>query len=208
MRRLLLASVSMAAVILAGETSLTSSRRAFAAPEPSVVPVSWELTFKHGPVERLTMPVDGKSKTFWYMRYTVINNSGKDILFTPDFQLVTDTGKVSDGFKNVPNTVFPKIKELYKNALLQSPNNILGKLLQGDDNAKDGVMIFADVDPEGRQFQIFVSGLSGETAEVQNPITKESVVLQKTLILDYSVPGQAIGINPQPKLKSVHWVMK
>jgi hypothetical protein len=207
MRRLLLTSVSVMVLALGGVATLPLSKAA-AAPEPSVVPVSWELTFKHGPVERLVTPIDGKNRTFWFMRYTVSNNSGKDILFTPDFQLMTDTGQVTEAFKNVPNAVFEKVKELYKNPLLLSPNNILGKLLQGDDNAKDGVIIFGDVDPNGREFQIFVSGLSGETAEVKNPVTHESVILQKTLLLDYSVPGQAIGINPQPRLTSVHWVMK
>jgi hypothetical protein len=207
MRRTLLASVSIAVLAL-GTAAVLPVSHAVAAPQPSVVPVSWELTFKHGPVERLVTPVEGKNKTFWFMRYTVSNNSGRDILFTPDFQLMTDTGQVTEAFKNVPNPVFEKVKALYKNPLLLSPNNILGKLLQGDDNAKDGVIIFGDVDPNGRQFQIFVSGLSGETAEVKNPVTNESVILQKTLILDYAVPGQAIGINPQPKLTGTHWVMK
>jgi hypothetical protein len=207
MRRTLIASLTLATFAL-GLPALLPISHANAAPQPAVVPISWELTFKHGPVERLVTPVDGKNKTFWFMRYTVSNNSGKDILFTPDFQLVTDTGQATEAFKNVPNSVFEKVKALYKNPLLLSPNNILGKLLQGDDNAKDGVIIFGDVDPNGRKFQIFVSGLSGETAEVQNPVTHENVILQKTLILDYSVPGQAIGINPQAKLTSVHWVMK
>lgn len=205
MRIRLMASAVIAAVAVAGSLSLP---RVFAAPEPSIVPVSWELTFKHGPVERLVMPIDGKNKTFWYMRYTVINNTGKDILFTPESQLMTDTGQVQTAFKDVPSEVFTKIKELYKNPLLLSQNNILGKLLQGEDNAKDGVLIFSNVDPNARDFQVFVSGLSGETAEVQNPVTHQPAVLQKTLILDYSVPGEAIDINPQPHLKSVRWVMK
>ena len=207
MRRTLFASLSVAVLAL-GVAAVLPVSHAIAAPVPAVVPVSWELTFKHGPVERLVTPIDGKNKTFWFMRYTVSNNSGKDILFTPDFQLVTDTGQATEAFKNVPNSVFEQVKALYKNPLLLSPNNILGRLLQGDDNAKDGVIIFSDIDPNGRQFQIFVSGLSGETAEVKNPVTNESVILQKTLILDYNVPGQAIGINPQPKLAGAHWVMK
>jgi hypothetical protein len=81
-------------------------------------------------------------------------------------------------------------------------------LLQGEDNAKDGVIIFTDIDSEARNFQLFVSGLSGETAEVKNPVTGKPVILQKTLELDYNVPGQAIGIQPRSELRAVKWVMK
>jgi hypothetical protein len=51
-------------------------------------------------------------------------------------------------------------------------------------------------------------GLSGETSEVVDPISKKSVLLQKTLELDYNIPGQAIDITPQPKLLATTWVMK
>jgi hypothetical protein len=206
MRRLL--TSAFIAVAILGVSGTLFMPCAQAAPQPSIVPVSWELTFRHGPVERLIMPIDGKNQTFWYMRYTVINNTGKDILFTPDFELSTDTGQVQQAFKDVPNAVFDKIKSTYNDPLMLSPTQILGKLLQGDDNAKNGVIIFSNVDSDARDFQVFISGLSGETAEVQNPLTNKPVVLQKTLILDYNVPGQSIGIQPQPKLKSVKWVMK
>ncbi len=207
MRGVVLAAVLVGAGLI-GVGYVGTGSREFGAPEPSILPVSWELNFRHGPIERMIMPVDGKNKTFWYIRYTVSNNSGRDVLFTPDFQLVTDTGSVSDAFKNVPNEVFGKIRDLYRNPLLQSPTNILGKLLQGDDNAKDGVIIFGDVAADGRKFQIFVSGLSGETAEVENPVTHQPAVLQKTLELDYSVPGEAINIPTEQKLLGVKWVMR
>src|SRR5277367_2608153 len=206
MRRLLTTAFIAVAVLGVSGTMLMPCAQA--APQPSIVPVSWELMFRHGPIERLIMPIDGKNQTFWYMRYTVINNTGKDILFTPDFELSTDTGQVQQAFKDVPNAVFDKIKSTYNDPLMLSPTQILGKLLQGDDNAKNGVIIFSNVDPDARDFQVFISGLSGETAEVENPLTHKPTVLQKTLILDYNVPGQSIGIQPQPKLKSVKWVMK
>ena len=206
MRRIITLSLLAAAVIGAGSLSLAS--RAFAAPEPSIVPVSWELNFRHGDLQRLVTSVNGKSETFWYMRYTVINNSNQDVLFTPDFQLSTDTGQVQSAFKDVPSSVVTQIKSMYKNTQLLGPNEILGKLLQGEDNAKDGVIVFSNIDPEARDYQIFIAGLSGETAQVDNPLTHQAAVLQKTLILDYLIPGQAIGIQPQPKLKAVKWVMK
>ena len=206
MRRLFTTTLIAAALIGAAFPSL--SPRAFAAPEPSIVPISWELNFRHGDLERLITPVNGKNQTFWFMRYTIINNSGKDILFTPDFEICTDSGQVQTAFKDVPNSVVAKIKSMYKNTSLLGPNEILGKLLQGEDNAKDGIVVFSNIDPDARNYQVFIAGLSGETAEVDNPITHKPAVLQKTLILDYSVPGQAIKIQPAPKLKAVKWVMK
>ncbi|MGN6366778.1 MAG: hypothetical protein ACTHN5_00675 [Phycisphaerae bacterium] len=206
MRRLF--TLSLLAAALVGAGSLSFSSHAFAAPEPSIVPISWELNFRHGPLQRLITSVDGKSQTFWYMRYTVINNSNQDVLFTPDFQLSTDTGQVQPAFKDVPASVINQIKSLYKNDQLLGPTEILGKLLQGEDNAKDGFIVFSNIDPNARDYQIFIAGLSGETAQVENPLTHQPAVLQKTLILDYVVPGQAIGIQPQPRLKAVKWVMK
>jgi hypothetical protein len=203
-------SILAAGVILAaaGAVGLLPAGSAQAAPEPSIVPISWELNLRHGPLERLIMTIDGKQRTFWYMRYTVINNSGRDVLFTPEFELQTETGEVVQGFKDVPKGVFEKIKGMSNNEMLQSPTGVLGKLLQGEDNAKDGVIIFKAPESDARIFQVFVSGLSGETAEVKNPLTGQTEILQKTLVMEYNVPGQAIGIRPQPELRSTRWVMK
>jgi hypothetical protein len=172
------------------------------------VPISWELGFRHGNMERVFVNVNGKDEPFWFMRYTVTNTTGRDILFTPSFELVAETGPALQGFKNVPNTVFEKIKANFNNPLLVSPNNIYGKLLQGEDNAKDGVVIFPALDPEARNFRLYVMGLSGETADVENPVTHKKVILQKTLELDFNIPGQAIGIEPKCTLTAIKWVMK
>jgi hypothetical protein len=176
--------------------------------QPARVPVSWELTFKHGTLERVIVPIDGKDQSFWFMRYTVVNNSGRDILFTPSFEILAESGAATAALQIVPAPVFAEIKSLYKNPLLLSPTNIDGKLLQGEDNAKDGVAVFPALDPDSRNFQVFVMGLSGETSEVLNPVTKKPVILQKTLELDYNLPGQAIALDPQPKLLATKWVMK
>ena len=176
--------------------------------QPARVAISWELTFKHGNLERIVVPVDGKDQTFWYMRFTIVNNSGRDILFTPNFEILAESGTATAALKIVPAAVFDKIKTVYNNPLLLSPINIDGKLLQGEDNAKDGVAIFPDLDANSRNFALFVMGLSGETSEVVNPLNKQPVILQKTLELDYNVPGQAVGIPPQSRLMNTKWVMK
>src|SRR5690242_19062956 len=97
MSRRLVASMMVLALATSGAVVIPSVP-GFAAPQPSVIPISWELTFKHTPIERVFLKVDGKDKPFWIMHYTVVNNSNRDVLFTPDFQLVTDTGQVVDAF--------------------------------------------------------------------------------------------------------------
>jgi hypothetical protein len=207
MRRPLLASL-MAAMVCAGMALAFQGRSTLAVPEPSRVPISWELAFRHGNLERVFVTIKGKDEAFWFMRYTVTNNTGKDILFTPSFELGAETGTVLEAFKNVPNTVFEKIKTNFNNPLLISPNDIHGRLLQGEDNAKDGVVMFPALDPEARNFRLFVMGLSGETVDVENPITHKKVILQKSLELDFNVPGQAVGIEPKCTLTATKWVMK
>ncbi len=200
-------SLAVAAVTLAawaGATCVVTNVSVLqAAPQPSVVPQTWELFFTAQPVER--MIVDGK--TYFYIRYKVVNNTGKDILFTPDFQLMTDTGQLLQSETQADN-VYKKVKALYKAEFMLSPIDIFGKLRQGEDNAKEGVAIFTGVDADARNFKIFVSGTTGDTAEVKNPLTGKTEILHKTLVLEYDIPGQAIGIDIQPQPKMPYWVMR
>ena len=205
MTRLIKRSVVSLVLVAAAAAAVISLPvpRAHAYPEPSMVQVSWQLDFKNSAPERIV--VDGK--TYYFVRYTVTNNTGQDLLFTPDFQLTTDTGQVVAGNRGVRRQVFDKIKDIYGNLLL-SPFEVLGPILQGDDNAKDSVAIFGNLDADTRSVRIFISSLSGETATVNDPLTGKTVVLHKTLELAYDLPGEQIGIDPQPKLKSKRWVMK
>jgi len=197
--------------------------------EPSTVPISWELGFRiANPPQSIRVRVPGEAEpvTFWYMRYTVINRTGKDRIFVPDFVLYTDTGQVVHGGKNVPVAVFETIKKLHNDVLLTDITGMTGKLLQGEDNAKDGVAIFRDFDPKAGAFDIFVGGLSGETAELALPrpievmevdaktgekkkVTKTSVVLTKTRHLYDKIPGEAKARpRTQVKLAKKTWVMR
>ena len=190
------------------------SSPALAVPAPSVLPVSWELDFENHLPERLVMFSDkGERQVFWYMRYKVTNNTKQDQLFTPDFQLITNTGQIIDAGvdannKPLPPAIFDKIKALYRNNLMESPIEVLGRLKQGDDNAKESVAIFAGVDFGARKFRIVTTGLYGETKQVQNPLTNKPEVLRKALVLDFDVPGEANGIPPAPTLVDKSFVMK
>jgi hypothetical protein len=181
MKRTIFAAMLGAAVLGAGLPMVP--RAAVAAPEPSRTPLSWDLGFRYGPMERIFVTLDGKQQTYWFMRYTVTNKSGREILYTPSFELVGDTGTVLEAFKeangkdNIPDAVFEAIS-------------------------------FPALDPDARKYQLFAMGLSGETAAVKNPVTGKSVILQKTLEIDFNLPGQAIGIEPKTEFTAVKWVMK
>lgn len=191
------------AVLAFAGASLPLGSALRAAPEPAVVPNAWELTAKFDAPQRIF--VDGKP--YWYVHYLVINNTNQDQLFTPEFELVSDTGQIVAGNKNIPGKVFTQIKALYGNLLL-SPLQVLGKILQGEDNAKEGVAMFGGIDADSREFTVYASGFSGETAEVTNPVTQKSVILHKAFQLVYEVPGQAIGIDPKVTFKARSAVMR
>lgn len=196
-------------------------------PTPGMAPTSWELEFKHEALQsiRVVPPGETQPQTFWYLLWTVTNRSGADQLFVPDFILYTDTGQILRAGMGVPRAVFTAIKKRHNNPLLNNLADITGRILQGSDNAKDGVAIWTDYDPAARDFDIFVGGLSGERARVKLPapitveekgddgklheVVKHEVVLAKTLRLAYRLLGEAESrLGKEPTLTETEWVMR
>ena len=196
-------------------------------PKPSIVPVSWELKFESQAPQPISVLLPGQSKlrTYWYMLYKVTNQTGQDRMFVPDFVLYADTGKTVHGGDNVPSTVFLAIQKRHNDPLLTDHANMIGKLLQGEDNVRHGVAIWTDIDPEARAFDLFTGGLSGETVKVKLPtpvtvvevndegkkveVTKTEAVLGKTLQIRYSMPSEAAArFRVMPKEISRQWVMR
>jgi hypothetical protein len=143
----------------------------------------------------------------------------------PDFALYTDTGHLMRAGKKAPNVVFEAIKKRHNNPHLKDMVAITGKLLFGEDNAKDGVAIWRDFDPQAGAFDIFVGGLSGEILEIKLPkpitvtrtdddgkkVTKEVSMLRltKTYHLRYKIPGEARARGRTlAKLISKKWIMR
>ena len=198
------------------------------APKPSPVPVQWELDIDVQAPKPIKVSVAGEAKPrlFWYMTYTVSNHSGADQVFVPEFVLYTDTGEVLRSGTNVPVSVFGAVQKVANDPHLRDTIGVVGPLLQGDDNAKTGVAIWPDFDPLAGAFDIFIGGLSGETAQLTslpasiptaqtdlkgNTVTtsKNSLILSKTLDLKYKVPGEAANrIRVVPTLVSREWVMR
>lgn len=197
------------------------------APKPSLVPVQWELDFQFQQPKaiRVQIPGEASPRVFWYMVYTVANHTGADQIFVPEFVLYTDTGEIYRAGKGVQGAVFDAVKKTVNDPLLRDTIGVAGRLLQGDDNAKTGVAIWPDFDPKAGAFDVFVGGLSGETAEVVLPVpveveqrdakgnvkmvTRDKAVLTKTLQLHYSLPGEASArLTTNPSLVGKDWVMR
>ncbi len=178
-------------------------------PVPAIAPTSWQLTINYHAPQRLIIRSEGQpDQVYWYIRFSLINDTGQDVLLLPDITLITDTGQIVRSQAGVPHSVFLKIKELYNAQFLVDPLMLAGRILQGADNGKDTVAIFSNVSPQARAFKIYIGGLSGETAVQKDPLSGDNVVLHKTLVLSYDIPGEGIGIAITPVFRGSQWIMR
>ncbi len=179
-----------------------------AAPEPKSIPTEWELDviFERPQPILVSVPGEDGPQTYWYLLYSVTNNTGADQVFVPRIALYTDTGEIRRGSEGIYPAVFSAIQQRHNNPYLKELSRITGRILQGSDNAKDGVAVFGDFDPKARRIEVFFSGLSGETAVIQLPteikvdqidirgkttrILTDHLILHKTLQLSYKIPGE------------------
>jgi len=177
---------------------LSVDRLAVAAPEPEIVSSSWQLDFKYDTPQAIAVrDIDGTIKWYWYMTYLVTNNSEDDQLFVPDITIVDDSGRLLTDGQDVPTSVFRAIREKLESTTLLSSSQIVGKMLQGDDFAREGVVIWPVSDEDVDEVRIFVAGLSGETAEVVDPLTEETMLLRRTFMLRFATPGDAVSPEDQ-----------
>ena len=209
--------------ILAFVLFLTLLGTALAAPKPALVPPEgvWQLDIEFNGQPRqltITLPGDTQPRSFWYLPYTIINNTGQEVRFYPQFDLLTDTLKLYHGGEGVRRPVFEAIRQRYGTAipLLEPESMITGRILLGADNARDSVVIFPDFDPEAGSVSIFVAGLSNENVTVPHPTIiderinqPKQVLLRKTLQMHYRIVGDAL--NPQQRVMLYHsldWIMR
>lgn len=213
--------VAVAAALVLGATWAVS------APQPRIVPTDWVVRSRiQAPQSiRVKLPGQREAQTFWYVLYTVTNKTGATRVFVPDFTLYADSGQILGAADVVSPSVFEAIQNRHNNPLLKVRSDITGDLLEGEDNAKDGVAIFRDVDPTARRLDLFVGGLTGESAEVKLPVkvmldqpdlegrtTKvltQTIVLHKALQLRYRLPGGPVAhVDVRPRLDLRRWIMR
>lgn len=197
-------------------------------------PVSWQFDLKFLEPRRIQVMVPGKGEeTFWYMVYTVTNTSDSTQPFFPRFQIVTDDLKVYDTDMGIERTVFDAIRERHKltHPYLVPPSQAIGDLKVGDDNARESVAIWRNVEMPGENFTIYVTGLSGETLSIKNPtydpkqpevqrlmvdgrerevdVNPRRFTLRKTLELRYRLPAAGPArYSAEPERVQMRWIMR
>jgi hypothetical protein len=205
-----LALAVVAVVMVGGMTVRAASKKPY--PVPNMLRHGWQLQFVwHKPKQIFAATGHGvhrRLRKYWILRYTVINNTHRDIFFIPTFVLVTDTGKVLKPVAGLSPRILKRIRQVTGDPFIISPGLIVGRLLQGADNAKDGVAVFAKVPSNARRYTFFISGLSGDTAVQKDPLTNKNIVLHKTLVLNFWNPGEASRISPNPQFAGKKWVMR
>ncbi len=205
-------------------------------PKPAPTPVSWELDFKYVPPRRIAVEHAGSSQpqVYWYMLYTVTNNTDQTRYFYPTFELVTDDLRVIPTDVGISTVVFEAIKERHKitHPYLVAPSKAIGDLRVGEDYARESVAIWRADDIGTTGFTIFVAGLSGEARVVRNPSFKPDqpetrtitdaagrqrevtvnpryFTLRKTLELQYLLPASPAARGyVEPELRSARWIMR
>jgi hypothetical protein len=187
-------------------------------PKPSPYPKSWELKFTHSTPRRIVVDIPGMSvpQAYWYMTYNVTNNTDKEQMFLPVFELLTKDGTVIRSDKDIPQRVFEKIKAQEKIKFLEAYPQIAGEIRLGEDQARDGVAIWPEPTTRMGQFSIFVTGLSGEIQQLTNAKGEaekdpqgNAIILRKTLQLNFIVRGDEVfpgedEVNENPQ----EWVMR
>lgn len=187
---LLLAAVALLAL---GRTPLA------AFPEPAIVSPSWNLDFTAGKPQPIAIEeIDGSVRWYWFMPYKVVNNTGEDRLFIPEITIATDTGRILPAGENVPASLFDKIKRQLENPLLQSPIEVVGRILQGEDYARESVAVWPAFSEDIDELTVFIGGLSGETQTATHPLTGEPVLMRRTRMLQFSLPGKPANPQNQP----------
>jgi hypothetical protein len=186
-------------------------------PKPSPYPITWELKFKHSAPKRIVVDSGtGAPQAYWYVTYTVTNNTDQERTFLPVFEMLTENGDVIRSDRSLPYRVFTDIKAREKSQFLEHFTQIGGEIRLGEDEAKDGVAIWKEPNPEMGSFSIFLTGLSGEAARLKDAEGKDvkdadgqPVILRKTLQMNYFVRGDEVypgldEVNTRPE----QWVMR
>lgn len=187
---------------------------AFAPPQPDPVPRRWQLEIEPGPLRVVSIDsAAAGSQRYFYMTYRVTNNTSEDVLFAPSFEMANDEGDLVRSGRDIPAEVTRKILALLDNPLLQDQIGVLGMLLQGPANAKDGLVIWPARSLKADTISVYAGGFSGETraVEVKDARTNEPkrVLLRKQLMIKYFMPGDITlqGNRPLDAIER-NWILR
>jgi len=187
---------------------LLATGLAAAYPVPASIPFRWEFKFEPGALRLYVESESGQS--YWYMTYKVTNRTGRDRIWAPKFTLFTDAGEILESGKNVPTDITNEILDLLRSRFLETQNDVIGDLLEGPENAREGLVVWPARVLNVNELSVFIAGISGETTRVRNPMEpNEQIILYKTLQRDYLIPGDALARGTTPvDLVQERWIFR
>lgn len=167
---------------------------AWFAPEPDPIPRRWQLDLKPGPLRLANVTLrDGTTRAYLYMTYRATNRTGEDVLFAPSFELADGEGTVLRSGRGVPLDVASKIQDDLNNPFLEDQISVLGMMLQGDENAKDGIVVWPMGNLTASEITVYAAGFSGEVAQVEIKDAKTGALVKepmyKTFMARYKTGG-------------------
>ena len=167
--------------------------------QPSIVNPSWEFDLEVGRPNAIKVRDDrGVERWYWYLPYKVINNSGEDRLFVPEITVIDEKGRIVQANRRIPGEVFPAISQRLGNSLLLSPNDVVGRLLQGGDFAKESVAIWPASREDVDEMTIFFTGADGETQPLKSPSTGETLMEP---VVDPVTGEPVLDADGQPEMR-------
>jgi hypothetical protein len=153
---------------------------------------AWTLDYEIGPMRLFRDEATGEA--YWYATFTIVNRSDKDRHIAPRWEMLDEQGRVFVEGRGVPSDVTKAILKLLNDPQLQESSAVVGDIARGAENGKPGVVVFP-VGPEVRRFSLLVSGLSSERDALKDPKSGKPITVQKTLRVDYQIPGERSGLR-------------
>ena len=145
--------------------------------QPSIVNPSWSFELSMLTPNAIAVPTArGRVAWYWYAAYRVTNNTGEDRLFIPEVVVLNNHGEIVQTNRRIPPSVYPAIATRLGNSLLESPTDVVGRLLQGPDFAKESVAIWPASERDVDEFTLFFAGIDGETKPLVSPQTGETIL--------------------------------
>ena len=185
------------------------------APEPAGIPKQWQLQVDFGSLRVWSTTTSDGPRSFYYMTYKAVNRTGEDVVFAPSFELVDGDGKITRSGTGVPAEVTTALKSRSGGTLVEDQITIIGTMLQGEENAKEGIVVWRCEDMTPGAVSVFAAGFSGETALVKVPGKKDdkgrdlTATLRKTREIDFADPGDLASRRDTPlDVSESKWVMR
>lgn len=184
------------------------------APEPDPVPRRWQLTVEPGLFRDMVVDVPGVGpQKYFYMTYKVTNTSGSDVMFAPSFELMNAEEPPLRSGRDVPPAVTREILAQLRSPFLQDQISVVGMLLQGEGNAKEGLVIWPAKSLKVQDLTVYAAGFSGETRTVEVPDSETGKVnrftLRKQLMLRYQPTAEIRDQGAQPyQLVDSRWILR